>query len=80
MKDHYVMEVDWKGVQDTHIDNLPRTLPIERYMMNKGYKRVKNSAILFKKGNSIRYVIYGGDKHPETHPPKIQDYYDTFKL
>lgn len=78
--EHYVMEVDWDGIQDKHVDNLPNGILIKDYMEGKGFKQVKNSVTLFKKGKTILYVVYGNTHNPEEVTPKIQDYYSTFDM
>ena len=80
MNKHYIMKVDWEGKQDKHVDDLPSGQLIDDYMKKKGFNQVKNSTTLFKKGKTILYVAYGDIKNPEKLRPKIQDYYDTFKL
>lgn len=78
--DHYIMEVDWEGIQDRHVDDLPTGMLVMEYMEKNGFKKVENSATLFKRGKTIRYVLYGDTHYPEEVTPKIQDYYDTFEL
>lgn len=78
--DKYIMEVDWKGKKDRNIDMLGDDELVLEYMNDKGFKRVKGSTFLFKRGNRILYVsaVMSGDVHEPK--PKINEYYNTFKL
>lgn len=77
--EHFVMEMDWKGKQDKHVGNIQEGVMIEEYMGDKGFKRVKGSATLFKRGKTVKYVVYG-ECDIEKVKPKLKDYYDTFKI
>lgn len=77
--EHYVMEMDWKGKKDKQVDSITGDVMVEDYMREKGFKRVKNSAILFRKGKRVRYVTYG-NMDVEDIKPKLYDYYKTFEI
>lgn len=72
--EHYVMEMDWKGKEDKVVDKLEEGRMVVDYMEGKGFKRVKNSPTLFRKGKRVHYVVYGGTE-VEKIKPKLDDYY-----
>lgn len=76
---HHVMEMDWKGKEDKKVDEIKSGVIIEDYMDENGYKRVKGSPVLFKKGRRVRYVAYG-DMELSEIKPKLNDYFSTYKI
>lgn len=59
----YIMQLDFDGVEDEVVEIISAKgfLPIEPYMNQKGFKRIKNSNLFFQKGRgNVRYARYVG--------------------
>lgn len=77
--EHYVMEIDRKGKKDKQVDSITQGVMVQDYMEDKGFKKVKDSPVFFKKGRKVQYVTYG-NMEVEDIKPKLLDYMGTFKI
>lgn len=68
----YIMQLDMEGIADTVLDTV-KFGEIPSYMMQRGFTRLKNSAIFYKKGRKVLYGKYA-EKEIEHHKPFLEDY------